>query len=268
MATTATWTCLHVVPPGAEIDVDVLEIGLGRQSLPAADLYVIGGGQDGEQVLVNRSLERLGAELRSRVVDGAAVLAVCAGYQCLAHGYRSARHGDIQGAGLFDAWTDGTQPGRIVGPTVAQANLPALARAGRSAAARYGAAGPGRSLVGFENHAGRTRLGSGARALGLVTRGRGNNGCDGGEGLVAMPGEGGVGGLRVGTYLHGPLLPRNPHLADLLIGAALSAVHPLELEPLDDALAWRAHVSFMEAARPGGIGVRLRRAMMRLAVGA
>jgi Predicted glutamine amidotransferase len=99
-----------------------------------------------------------------------------------------------------------------------------------------------RTVVGFENHGGRTVLDAGARPFAMVEIGHGNNDMDDTEGVLLLPGEGGLRGLRVGTYLHGPLLPRNPHIADALIAMALAhGGEPVELVPLDDRLEWSAH---------------------------
>src|SRR6476646_4559981 len=99
-----------------------------------------------------------------------------------------------------------------------------------------------RTLVGFENHSGRTVLAAGARPLAMVEIGHGNNDIDGTEGVLVLPNEGGLRGLRIGTYLHGPLLPRNPHIADALLACALAGGdRPVELAPLDDRLEWAAH---------------------------
>jgi CobQ-like glutamine amidotransferase family enzyme len=110
--------------------------------------------------------------------------------------------------------------------------------------------GPNRSVVGFENHGGRTTLEAGARSFATVEIGHGNNDLDGTEGVCLLPGEGGGGGLRIGTYLHGPLLPRNPHVADTLIAFALGQGHrSLELDPLDDRLEWFAHAHACDRIR-------------------
>ena len=111
-----------------------------------------------------------------------------------------------------------------------------------------------RRIVGFENHSGRTSIGPTMRPLGRVLFGRGNDGVSGFEGAVALPGEGGLRGLRIGTYLHGPLLPRNPHLADFVLASGLGRGRALPLAPLPDELEWAAHDRFAgdwTAIRPG-----------------
>ena len=106
------------------------------------------------------------------------------------------------------------------------------------------------TVVGFENHSGRTTLAPGARELATVEIGAGNNGIDGTEGIVALPGVDGLAGLRVGTYLHGPLLPRNPHLADALIAAGIArGGAQASLTPIDDLEEWRAHDRFVDRLR-------------------
>jgi CobQ-like glutamine amidotransferase family enzyme len=211
----------------------------GAASVPPADLFLIGGGQDREQVVVARELERLGPAIRDQIADGAALLAVCGGYQNLGWSYRTAAETVIDGPGLLDIRTvAGTR--RLVGPVIARITepLPPDGRSGRD------------GLVGFENHSGRTYLGPTSRPLARVEIGRGNNGEDGGEGILALPGEGGLSGLRVGTYLHGPLLPRNPHLADALIAAALGrGRETVELAALDDDDEWRAHDHYATRTR-------------------
>jgi hypothetical protein len=186
--------------------------------LPAADLYYVGGGQDRDQLLIADDLRARTDGLRAAVDDGAWLLAVCGGYQMLGHYYRGHRGDEMRGTGLVDLVTEAGQT-RMIGNITIDCELR-----------------PGEPLtvVGFENHAGRTQLGDGLRPLGRVLRGHGNNGRDGGEGVHA--------GRIVGTYVHGPLLPKNPALADLLIAAALERRHgTVALEPLDDRLEHSAH---------------------------
>jgi lipid II isoglutaminyl synthase (glutamine-hydrolysing) len=203
---------------GVDLRVVPLDLGEPLDAL-AFDLLFIGGGQDKEQSEVARDLrERKGEALRAAVEGDMPVLAVCGGYQLLARFYRPAEGPDLEGAGIFDAWTihKGKDVARCVG----------------NVALEWGA----QTLVGFENHGGRTYLGAGARPLGRVLAGHGNNDEDGFEGCVYRN--------TFGTYLHGSLLPKNPHFADHLLGAALARKYgpsAASLAPLDDAAEWRAH---------------------------
>ena len=203
------------------LDLELHEGGPGGV-LPAGgvDLVYMGGGQDRDQLTVAADLaDTKAADLRALLGNGAVGLFVCGGYQLAGHGYRTAAGVDVDGLGLLDITTVAGD-GRLVGDIVLESNLGAEP-------------GPGR-LVGYENHAGRTTLGGGATALGRVIYGHGNNGRDNTEGAVA--------GRCVGTYLHGPLLPKNPWLADLLAGWALEHRYgrSFDLEPLDDTPAQAA----------------------------
>jgi CobQ-like glutamine amidotransferase family enzyme len=155
------------------------------------------------------------------------VLAVCGGYQLLGHYYRPAEGPDLPGIGLLDLTTEhtGETARRLIGNVVVECAIPGIG-----------------TLVGFENHGGRTRLGSGTRPLGRVAVGFGNNGEDGLEGAVQ--------GTVFGTYLHGPLLPKNPRFADHILRLALRARHgELDLTPLDDRLEEAAHAAAAARAR-------------------
>ncbi len=200
------------------------------------------------QVGVAKALVRMEASLARAISDGAALLAICGGYQNLGYVFRSSLAGDMPGPGLFDACTE-TEDGsrRLVGGVILQleAGSP-IAAMGRRSAVAAGFAGQERTVVGFENHSGRTTLGDHAHALGRVGRGHGNNGVDGGEGSIALPGESGFNGLRIGTYLHGPLLPRNPHLADFILASVLTQRGMTELTALPDDAEWAAHAAFAD----------------------
>ncbi len=161
------------------------------------DLFFCGGGQDQEQDTVAADLAKKAEGVRTAVANGAALLAVCGGYQLLGRYYQPADGDRLDGVGIFDAWTD-AGPKRLIGNVVAEPAVPGLGS---------------RPLVGFENHSGLTYLGDRAAALATVRTGFGNNGRDQTEGCVS--------GTAVGTYLHGSLLPKNPHLADWLIKRAL-----------------------------------------------
>jgi CobQ-like glutamine amidotransferase family enzyme len=201
--------------------------GPGERFDPARhDLIYIGGGQDRDQVIVAADMvETKRTALASAVADGAVVLAVCGGYQLLGHGYQLGGE-RIAGLGLADLETVREPGPRLIGNVTIEADL-----------------GDGPRLVaGFENHGGRTYLGDGAEPLGRVLSGHGNNGKDGREGVRRLN--------MLGTYLHGPLLPKNAWLADRLIQLALArrdGAEP-ELAPLDDQLEAAAHESARLAA--------------------
>jgi CobQ-like glutamine amidotransferase family enzyme len=217
-------------------DVELSAVRAGAASVPGADVLLIGGGQDREQVAVARELERLGDSIRGRIRDGASLLAVCGGYQGLGWSYGAA-NGPIDGPGILDVRTVAGLE-RLVGPVVAEPG-PAS-----------GPWVPDREVIGFENHAGRTFLGTGARPFATVEIGHGNNGQDGTEGYLALPGDGGLGGLRIGTYLHGPFLPRNPHIADALIAVGLGrGGSRVRLDEIDDREEWAAHDRFVARCR-------------------
>jgi CobQ-like glutamine amidotransferase family enzyme len=201
--------------------------GPGESLDPGAqDLIYIGGGQDRDQRAVAADMvESKGSGLAAAVADGAVVLAVCGGYQLLGHSYQLGEE-RIPGLGLADLETVREPGPRLIGNIAIEADL---------------GGGP-RVLAGFENHGGRTYLGADAEPFGRVLRGHGNNGGDGFEGVRKSN--------MIGTYMHGPLLPKNSWLADRLIQLALSrrlGAEP-ELAPLDDALETAAHESARQAA--------------------
>jgi CobQ-like glutamine amidotransferase family enzyme len=236
------------------IELRVVSLGVGDALAPDEyDMLFIGGGQDREQAPVAQDLhETKGIGLWAAIEDDMPVLAVCGGYQLLAHYYRPASGPDMKGLGVFDAWTihKGPRVARCIGNIAISWN--------------------GSTLVGFENHGGRTYLGT-AQPLGKVLKGFGNNAEDATEGAMYRN--------AYGTYMHGSLLPKNPHFADHLIGLALrrkygkndwdnshidetgewtdgapSSESPeitdydpsVVLTPLDDRLEWEAHASLLE----------------------
>jgi lipid II isoglutaminyl synthase (glutamine-hydrolysing) len=191
----------------------------------AADLFYVGGGQDRDQRLCALDLAEVKREgLHAAAGRGAALLAVCGGYQLLGESYQL---GDetLPGVGLVDLRTVRGDGPRLIGNVAIEVQLDD---------------GERHVLAGFENHGGRTRLGAGAQPLGRVLRGHGNDGASGFEGVRR--------GNVIGTYLHGPLLPKNVWLADWLIARALGRQDPLP--PLDDALEAAAHA---EARRAAGV---------------
>jgi lipid II isoglutaminyl synthase (glutamine-hydrolysing) len=251
------------------LELRVVELGIGDALAPDEyDMLFIGGGQDKEQAPVAQDLlDMKSIGLWAAIEDDMPVLAVCGGYQLLAHYYRPAEGPDMRGLGVFDAWTihKGAQTPRCIGDIAISWN--------------------GSTLVGFENHGGRTYLGT-AQPLGKVIKGYGNNAEDHTEGAVYHN--------AFGTYIHGSLLPKNPHFADHLIALALertygrsdrtaeSLVHIMDshngatpttrdtkaskwatrsqsrrqlsleddplsfLTPLDDTLEWEAHAFILE----------------------
>ena len=203
--------------------------GIGDTIDPGAhDLFYIGGGQDRDQALCARDLASVKRDALHAAADrGAVVFAVCGGLQLLGHGYEL---GDerLPGIGLVDLETLREDGPRLLGNIAIALDLPD---------------GPS-TLAGFENHAGRTHLADGTAPLGRVIKGNGNNGSDGGEGV-----RGGAHGTVIGTYMHGPLLPKNTSFADWLTATALG-IAPRDLPALDDRLEAAAHA---EAAHAAGL---------------
>jgi lipid II isoglutaminyl synthase (glutamine-hydrolysing) len=213
-------------------ELAIQAMGLGDPVEPGAyDLLYVGGGQDREQLLVAPDLAGKGHEIREAVEGGAALLAVCGGYQLLGRGYRGRDGAFMPGAGLFPHETvAGTT--RMIGDVLLACELEPGFR---------------RPLAGFENHAGRTLLDAGAEPLGRVVHGFGNDGRSGLEGCRLD--------RAIGTYLHGPLLPRNPWLADWLLEQALghaSGGDPPTLDELPDELEREAFRVAAERARVRG----------------
>jgi CobQ-like glutamine amidotransferase family enzyme len=206
---------LSTAGPGEGIDPELHEL-----------LY-IGGGQDRDQALVaNDLVETKRDAIGAALAREAAMLAVCGGYQLLGHSYQLSGGESLPGVGIADLRTVREPGRRLIGNVVIDTDL------GNGA----------RRLAGFENHGGRTYLGPDEKPLGRVLSGFGNNGKDGHEGVRR--------GRLIGTYLHGPLLPKNASLADVLIEWALAARYGEigGLDPLDDTLEDRAHDCAVRAA--------------------
>jgi len=209
---------------GVACEVTEASIGVAAD-IPAFDIVFMGGGQDREQRLIAADfLQAKGPALREAIAGGAVVLAICGAYQLLGRYYRTGGGDTIEGLGVMDAWTE-AGPRRFIGNVVVRSEL----------------SGVPRTLVGFENHSGRTFLGADLAPLGRILRGFGNNGADRHEGAVI--------GNCIGTYLHGSLLPKNPWLGDLLIERALRRRHgDVTLGELDDRLEALAHSAAMRRA--------------------
>lgn len=201
--------------------------GPGERFDPAAhDLIYIGGGQDRDQIQVAEDmLETKRDAIASAVEDGVPLLAVCGGYQLLGHSYQLGDRA-LSGLGVADLETVREPGPRLIGNVAIEAKL----------------AGEPTVLAGFENHGGRTLLGPGAEPLGRVLHGHGNNGRDGLEGVRRLN--------MFGTYLHGPLLPKNAPFADHLIALAIEhgTGSAPQLAPLDDELERQAHAGALAAA--------------------
>jgi lipid II isoglutaminyl synthase (glutamine-hydrolysing) len=197
------------------IDVELIQ-ATSEEPLPVADLYTLGGGEDGPQVLAT---ERLGADgtLARAVAGGAVVLAVCAGYQIMGTRFPGADGSEVSGLGLLDVATVKKSGMRAVGEIVVESGIDGVGL-----------------LTGFENHGGVTVRGGSLQALGGVRVGIGNG--DGSDGAWSE--------RIVGTYLHGPVLARNPALADLLLAWATGRA----LAPLDDRREEDLHRERLEAA--------------------
>jgi lipid II isoglutaminyl synthase (glutamine-hydrolysing) len=204
--------------------------GLGDEVDPDAhDLFYLGGGQDRDQALCARDLATVKRDaLHAAAERGAVLFGVCGGFQLLGHGYA---FGDehLPGIGLVDLETVREDGPRLIGNVAIEVDLGA-----RKVSDTV--------LAGFENHCGRTRLGPGATPLGRVLKGHGNDGASGFEGV-----RGGRHGTVLGTYLHGPLLPKNSWFADWLTATALG-IDPTGLAPLDDTLEDAAHAAARRAA--------------------
>jgi len=214
------------------IDTKVTEISIGDDLDPSAhDLYFFGGGQDREQIAVAADLQQeKGEVLRQAVENGAALLSICGGYQLLARYYQPFDAARIPGVGLFDAWTEASYL-RMIGNLLITISPELTARIGNVP----------HTLIGFENHSGKTYLGTGCKPLGRVMVGYGNNSHDKTEGAVYKH--------AIGCYLHGSLLPKNPHLADMLIVWGLTHHYgEVDLSLLDDSLEWHAHHAAMKRA--------------------
>lgn len=191
------------------IEAETLEFGLEDDiDFSKLDIVLLGGGSDREQMLVCQRLQEIQQDFKEYVEDNGVVLAVCGGYQLLGNYYQT-DEGRIEGLHLVDLYTV-QKPGRLIDNIILKSELFET------------------PIVGFENHGGRTNIGQNM-PLGKVLYGSGNDGESGYEGIVYKN--------VIGTYLHGPLLPKNPHVCDWLIKKALKRRYGQEisLAPLDDA---------------------------------
>jgi CobQ-like glutamine amidotransferase family enzyme len=215
--------CLRYRAAQRGIETEVRLVSLGDElKAGQADLIFFGGGQDAGQEVVAADLPRLASLLRDEVAAGVGLLSVCGGYQLLGTRYVTAMGQELLGAGAL--------PVETIASTVRMMHNVVVAINPQLSIDRQQAA----TLVGFENHSGATTLLAAAIPLGRVLKGSGNNGTDGTEGVVHEH--------AIGTYLHGSCLPKNPHLADwLLLAAVQKRYGETTLAPIDDTLEWQAH---------------------------
>jgi CobQ-like glutamine amidotransferase family enzyme len=205
------------------IAISVANISMGDQfDADDYDCFFFGGGQDQGQEIVATDLPRIQESIKAAIERGVPLLAVCGGYQLLGTHYATTTGTDIPGAAILPVDTVAGNQRMMHNLVVAINPVMTIDRS------------QGATLVGFENHSGQTHLHEGTQALGRVIKGSGNNGQDQTEGVLYKH--------AIGTYLHGSCLPKNPHLADWLLGKALQSRNiEFTLDPLDDVLEWRAH---------------------------
>lgn len=205
---------------GIDVEVKKLDLGFKMEDLRRCDLLFMGGAQDRQQKIVSQDLKKKGKVLGEMIESGVVGLYICGAYQFLGRYYKEADGTIVDGLELLDLYTEnpGENVDRLIGNIVVKIPSPVYP-----------------TLVGFENHGGRTYLGKGVEPLGKIIRGFGNNGQDKTEGTVYKN--------SFGSYLHGPILPKNPHFADYLIKLALEKKYGkgIRLGNLDDSLELQAH---------------------------
>ena len=206
------------------IDCEITQVKIGdRADLSAFDLFFIGGGQDFEQeVLLGDLKSGKAAEIRAAIEDGKTFLCICGGYQMLGHYYETYEGVKCEFLGAIDFYTVGGKVRMI-----------------DNYAFRLGEESGGSTVVGFENHSGRTYLGPGVKPLGTILKGYGNNGEDKTEGVRYKN--------VFGSYSHGPILPKNPELCDEILRSALERRYGQAfLAPLEDRFEKLAHEKVLE----------------------
>lgn len=214
-------TCLKKRCEWRGVKVNIVNFTVeSEKDLDDADIFFMGGGSDRGQTIVYSHLIKYKNELTDAIEDGSVFLAICGGYQLLGESYIDAEGNKIPGLGVFDYVTE-SEEGRLIGNVIIKNHLNLKPE----------------TVVGFENHGGRTY--HDYDALGTIYNGNGNNGKDGLEGMIYKN--------CIGTYLHGPVLPKNPHLADHIILSALKQKYDIkELSKLDDMLEYTAHNRVLE----------------------
>lgn len=203
-----------------DIEVEIKQISVGDSLKPGeVDIFFFGGGQDQSQEIVAKDLQKKAKVLKAEIERGVSLLSICGGYQLLGEYYKPHKSPKFPGVGLFPAYTVASND-RMIGNIVIDSE--------------FG------KLVGFENHSGKTFLKKGAKPLGKVMKGFGNNGEDQTEGCIYKN--------AIGCYIHGSLLPKNPELADWLLQKALEVKYggEIKLEPLNDSLESQAHIAAIQ----------------------
>lgn len=204
---------------GIEVKIEKISIGTSLSALSSCDLLFMGGAQDIQQKIVNKDLfEKKGEMLKEKIENYTPGLYICGAYQFLGKYYKTADGKKLLGLGIFPAYTENPGDTRLIGNIIISSQLLEVSS----------------NIVGFENHGGLTYLENESMAFGKVIKGNGNNGEDKTEGILYKN--------SVGSYLHGPILPKNPKLADWLIKKALEKKYDekIKLEDLDDSLSEKA----------------------------
>lgn len=217
------------------IKVNITQITISDELLTVYDLYFFGGGQDQAQNIVSKDLSKKSGALKSAIEEGSVLLSICGGYQLLQKYFLTKDDKTLPGIGIFNAYTKASGI-RMMQNSLIEINPKIL----NEIKAVYPTTIS--TLVGFENHSGQTFLEEGTTALGTVLAGSGNNGQDKLEGAIYKN--------AFGCYLHGSLIPKNPHFADFLISKALEKKYGnVNLKPLDDWLEWQAHEQAVNRTR-------------------
>ncbi len=231
------------------IETTLTKISIGdKLNAGDFDIFFFGGGQDKAQIIVGKDLKTKKSALIKSIENDAVLLSICGGYQLLQEYFKTTDGTTINGIGLFDAHTIGSNV-RMIQNLLIEIDLSLQSEIEKNYQTIQPALPAGRPsnhstnyLVGFENHSGKTYLGQSVKSLGTVIVGAGNNGEDKTEGAIYKN--------AFGCYLHGSLLPKNPHFADYLISRALARRYGIvKLKPLDDSIEWQAHKAAIARTR-------------------
>lgn len=227
---------------GIKVEVKRLDLGFKIEDLRRCDLIFMGGAQDKQQQIVSEDLRKKKNVLSEMIEDETPGLYICGAYQFLGNYYKEADGTKLDGLGILDLHTEnpGEKSERLIGNIAVETHDLISHTYAQQSIHNTKYIIPDTFLVGFENHGGRTYLGKKVKPFGIVKIGFGNNNVDKTEGAVYKN--------SFGSYLHGPILPKNPHFADYLLKLALEKKYrkEVELEPLDDTLEWQAHNTIVE----------------------